>query len=483
MANISTGGSTSGNMDVNPQFEAQVALTKVLANAGYALAVAENDAGSLFGAKRVRSLQTSEAGALQVGLSTPLFEYTFNAALQDTGSMRYFNTSMAVAWTGTGMLLNSGSNVASGAGVGVVTCRQFPLNFNGGLKFDFVMSLTVGGLLTNQEITVGLFTSSGTFSTIPLEGVYVRLTTAGLQGVANYNGVETSTGIMASAASFVTDVSTIISIVIYERNIFFLRDGVLMANGILATPANAGQSTGTGAFPATFQFRNVNAVTGSPVAQAKITNFLVTQLDSNIGIPFPTLQALQNLMGSQGTNGSVMGSTALLSNNLAAGAGAAMTNTTAALGTGLGGQFSVQPTLAVGIDGIVCSFQNPPGGINQKPRTLLIYGIRIQGAVTTTLVGGTVLYQYSLAYGHTNVSLATTETQNSKAPRRESLGLGTYAANAAVGVLGSAGVSDPFVSAIIINPGEFVAIVAKNQGVVTTAGVITICVTFDSCWA
>ena len=36
-----------------------------------------------------------------------------------------------------------------------------------------------------------------------------------------------------------------------------------------------------------------------------------------------------------------------------------MTNTTAALGTGLGGQFSALPTLAVNTDGIICSYLNP----------------------------------------------------------------------------------------------------------------------------
>ena len=255
-----------------------------------------------------------------------------------------------------------------------------------------------------------------------------------------------------------------------------------MANGVLAVPAGLGQSTGSGAFPVSFQFRNNGTVSGSPVAQVKIFDCLVNQLDSNLSIPYPTLQALQNLMGSQGTNGGVMGTTALLSNSLAAGVGAAMTNTAASLGSGLGGQFSAQPTLAVGTDGILCSYQNPPGGFGQKPRTLLIYGVRIQGAVTTALTGGAVLYQYSLAFGHTNISLATAEGPNNKAPRRDVLGFGTYAAAAVVGTLGSQGIEIPFTSPRIINPGEFVAIAAKNLGVVTTAGVITFSITFDSCW-
>lgn len=66
-------------------------------------------------------------------------------------------------------------------------------------------------------------------------------------------------------------------------------------------------------------------------------------------------------MSYQGQTGQTLGSTALYTNSLAAGAGAVMTNTTAALGSGLGGQFSALPTLAVGTDGIVSSYQVPVG--------------------------------------------------------------------------------------------------------------------------
>jgi hypothetical protein len=188
-------------------------------------------------------------------------------------------------------------------------------------------------------------------------------------------------------------------------------------------------------------------------------------------------------MGSQGTNGGTMGSTALLTNSLAAGAGTVMTNTTAALGTGLGGQFSALPTLAVGTDGIVCSYQVPIGGINQTPRSLIIYGVRIQGCVTTVLAGNAtaVSYLYTLAYGHTTVSAATAEGVAAKATRRDALGFESYGAAAAVGTIGT-GVYMPFTSARIVNPGEFVAILAKNLGVVTTTGVITFGVTFDAQW-
>jgi hypothetical protein len=114
-------------------------------------------------------------------------------------------------------------------------------------------------------------------------------------------------------------------------------------------------------------------------------------------------------------------------------------------------------------------------------RTLYITGVKIQGLVTTLFVLGPVYYAYSLAYGHTNQSAATTEAIAAKAPRRIALGYETYIVTAPVGTLGQ-GVYMPFNSPIVVNPGEYIQVLAKNQGAVTTAGVICVLVAFDGYW-
>ena len=199
--------------------------------------------------------------------------------------------------------------------------------------------------------------------------------------------------------------------------------------------------------------------------------------------PWPHIQAGSGLMGYQGQTGQTLGTTALLTNNLAAGAGAAMTNTTANLGSGLGGQFSALPTLATSTDGILCSYQVPTGTSTSPGNKLYITGISINSSVTTVLVGNAtpIIYAYSLAFGHNAVSLATATTTTSKAPVRIALGQESFAAAAAMGALGQ-GVTRQFQSPIVVLPGEFVQIVAKNIGVVTTTGVITFLVTFDCYW-
>ena len=479
---VKISGNISGNtaeVDVNSRMLVNLPTPASggITASGYVALASEVDSGTLYGSRTLVAPLTSEDRRLLVGLDTPMFNFTFNSAAQDTGSWRYVQSTTTVTWNTGGMLLNANSDVTTGHGVNVTTWRSFPLWGGAGMRVEMGVQITAAPL-ANQVLEFGLFPIGSV--AIPTEGVYFRFTSAGLIGVANYNTVETVTGTLLSAGSFFTATNYLFQIIITENAIQFWQNGVLLTNGILSLPVANGQPFSTSSLPLSFQFRNAGTVTGSPVMQAKITNCHISQRDFNLAKPYPHVQAGVGLMAYQGTNGNTMGTTALLGNSLASGAGAVLTNTTAAAGSGLGGQFSVQPTLAVGNDGILCSYQNPVGSINITPRTLYITGVRIQGAVSTTaLTGGPVLYAYSLAFGHTTVSMAQAEGIAAKAPRRIAIGFETYAATAAVGVIGT-GCSMAFASPIVVNPGEFVAICAKNLGVVTSAGVIAILVSFDA---
>jgi len=225
---------------------------------------------------------------------------------------------------------------------------------------------------------------------------------------------------------------------------------------------------------------------GATAASGTINLNVIEYMVSNGG--FTNMRSEQSTAailtgGQQGQQGHAQGSTALFTNSLAAGAGAAMTNTTAALGVGLGGQFSALPTLAVPTTGIVCSYQNPAPSTVITGKQLVITGVKIESVVTTVLAGNAtpIIYALGLAYGHTSVSLATGEAASTKAPRTIPLGIQTFAAAAAVGTVGQV-VNVKFDRAIPVYPSEFVAITAKNMGAVTTSGVITFLVTFDYGW-
>jgi hypothetical protein len=474
-------GAISGNKaEVDLNGNLRVNLPTGQTSSGYVSNLFENDDGSLFGSKSFGVPYVSER-RLIVGLDTPIMDYTFNATAQDTGMWKYVTATMTTTWNTTGLLLNANSTLTTTTGTAISSNKLLTLTGNGSLWSDMTVNITAAPL-ANQVFECGLFPfAAGTAA--PTEGVYFRYTTAGLIGVINYNGTETTTSVMLSAAAIVPNVTYVLTLHINERMVTFWKDGNLLPNGKLAIPAAQGQPFITTALPVTFQFRNSGTVSGAPVMQVKVLDTSSDQKSINLGKPYPHIQAGKGLMGSQGQNGGTMGSTALYTNSLAIGAGIVMTNTTAALTAGFGGQFSTQPTLVAGTDGIVQSFQNPAGGVNQTPRTLYITGVKVQGCVTAHLSGTTsasVVYAYALAYGHTAVSMATVDGSATKAPRRIPLGWESYSHSARQGTLGGNGLYMPFNSPIVVHPGEFVAITAKNIGLVTTAGVISFLVTFDS---
>ena len=106
--------------------------------------------------------------------------------------------------------------------------------------------------------------------------------------------------------------------------------------------------------------------------------------------------------------------------------------------------------------------------------------------VDTVIVGGPLAFVYTLAYGHTAISLATTETSSftsgtTKAPRRIAIGCEGMAAAAAAGtLLSQAGVYRQFISPITVAPGEFVAVVGRNFGTAVTSGSVVHAVGFDA---
>jgi hypothetical protein len=104
-----------------------------------------------------------------------------------------------------------------------------------------------------------------------------------------------------------------------------------------------------------------------------------------------------------------------------------------------------------------------------QARRHAIRGVRVDlvnmGAIVATTA---TVVQFSLAFGHTAVSLATAEgasfsTATTKAARRIPLGFASWAIGAAIGQMPQQG--DIFLdlgdSPIYVNPGEFVALVGK----------------------
>lgn len=472
---IVRGVSSGTGAEVNTSNEVKVALSQTDTNAGFVLLAGLEDDGTFTGTRQVLPAVVSEYGRLAAGVDSLVFNDSFGVTAQNTNNYRAPATTQTVAFASGYAVLNNSLITTINTNSALQTYRTMPV-FG---EFDTLLQLTALHTVAPQPNAVtefGLFTATMPGGAAPTDGAFFRFTAAGeLRGVISYNGAETLSGALTVPSA---NVNHDYDILVGEGSVRFYADDVFLAE--IGTPAGTGQPFQQAAVPFTVRHYIAGSAPASAM-QFKVSNFTVVLKDMNQVKLWPHVQAGMGLSGYQGINGGTMGTSALYSNSLAPGAGAAATNTTAALGSGLGGQFSVQPTLAANTDGIISSFQNPAGGLNQTPRTLYVTGVRVQGLVTTALTGGPVLYMYSLAWGHTAVSLATAEAATTKAPRRVPLGIETYVVTAPVGTLGQ-GFSVKLDSPAVVYPGEFLQVVAKNVGTVTSAGVICLIVGFDVYW-
>jgi len=321
----------------------------------------------------------------------------------------------------------------------------------------------------------GSFISTGTAA--PTDGVFFRLNSMGdFRCVINNNGVETQSSSINFDTLVGANMTKSFLIYVMSNQATFWIDNQLVAQ--IHIPAGQGTVTSSQSLPLSFRNYNTSIIPSPQMMKVSMVN--VTLADMSTSKLWGDIIAGAGGNASQGQTSGTMGSTALYTNSLAPTAGIAMTNTTAALGSGLGGQFSALPTLAANTDGIVCSFQVPIGTSSTQGKTLYIKGVNIYAVVTTVLAGNAtpVIFAYSLAYGHNAVSLATTETTTTKAPRRKVLGVNQFPAAAALGTQ-AANVCNSFDIPVTVFPGEFVQIVAKNIGAVTTSGVVTFFIDVD----
>lgn len=469
-------GSTTGNgaeVDANNNLKATMPL--VASQAGFVKIAGELSAASDPEGLIVEPVRTSAQGRMTMGQPVALFNEFFNNTALNSAVFTAPVTTMTVTVAGGTLNLNASNITTLSTVARVSTYAYFPF------QADFATYATFDALLTqppqnNCIIEMGFGIASGL--TTPTDGAFFRYTATGtLVGVVNTNGAEITT---ASMTVPIEGVMHRYKIVVENDRVFFSIDGAVQA--ILDTPNTSGFPVYAPSQP--FFSRVTNTAIAPTLANQLKLGYICIGLQDAVGLNLDvgSLAAYSGRTGLQGQTGYTMGSTALYTNSLAPSAGAAIANATAAAGfLGLGGQMAVQPTLAANTDGILCSYANPVPTAAIPGRTLLIKGVKIQGIVTTVLTGGPVYYVYSLCFGHTNVSLATTESATAKAPRRTPLGIESYAATAAVGTIGSAnGVYMAFNNPIPVLPGEFIAVAAKNIGTVTSAGVITVLVTFDA---
>lgn len=473
MAGIRIEGDLTGNIaevDTNKQLKVNLPLD--INDAGFAIVGGEINDGSAFGSREVIAARVSEEGRFAVGVSSVMFNDQFNYAALDTGQYRAPITTQTVTFVAGYAILN-GANVTSiNTNSALQTNRSFSIFGGFGIECGMAMLHTAAPQV-NAVTEWGLFQATLPGAAIPLDGAYFRFTNTGtFRCIINYNGTETQSGDLTIPS---INVNHLYDIFISEETCIFSIDGVVVFD--VDTPAGQGQPFQSGALP--FTMRHYIAGSAPGVAmQMKLSDLDVNLSDMNTTKPWSHVMAGYGHHAYQGQSGGTMGSTANYANS-ANPTAAVPTNTTAALGTGLGGQFWETATLALNTDGIICSFQNPAGGVAQTPRTLYITAVKVTSYIQAAITGGPFNVQWALAFGHTAVSLATAEAATTKAPRRVALGTQLVVVTQAVNTMVVGDVWMEFSSPIVVYPGEFVALVKKHVGTVGTAGVIAHMITFD----
>lgn len=457
-------GFTSNNpVEANASGELKVALSNTTANIGGVRNFSENDTGVVTGTALLKSPETSQDYRLRVGLDTVLFTDTFNATAQNTGNWKHNFTTMTMTQSAGFLNINAaGTSTVANNYASLQSWRYFPLLGTAPLAVEFTGQITA--LPTANEVFLaGLGVVLGSANP-PVDGVWFELTSAGLKGTLRYNsGSQDQITLIADVADIPLNSNAKYVIVIGERGIEYWIDDVLY--GTQGVPAAQGRPFMATSLPVFFQKHNANTVGSSPNMIIKVGDVSVTLMDLNSNLTWANQMASCGL-GLQGMNGGTMGSPQVQWANTALPTAATATNTTAALGAFLGGIFQMNAPATSATDVIVASYQNPLGGVNQTPRTMKLRGIKVDcvnsGAVVATTAS---TFAVAVAWGSTAPSLATTEsasfaTGTTKARRIQPIGVITFPVGAAIGTV-SPTIQFDFEAPLVINPGEYVQVIAK----------------------
>lgn len=474
MAVVESGSNSAGKANVNSLFELNVANSPDELDAGFVCLTTESDGGSKTGVKSRYSPETDDDYRLRIAHENILDSETFNYTAQNTGKHNNLNTTMTFTYTTGGLQTNSAGITTTTTGVSLASYAMFPMFQSGQTLYAQARVAFSAQPQANTIIDFGVFMRGAANPYAPTDGAYFRLSAAGLMGVINHNGTETTTSVFdftyanADVHQFVVSCEETIT--------RFWIDDILYAS--IPTPVGQGAPFMSASLPFAVRHAIVGGVAGGDI-RATIREYSVSTGGVNLN---RYLSEIGNAVcGSfQGLSGGTMGSLANYANS-ANPTAAVPTNTTAALGVGLGGQFWETDTLAVTTDGIICSYQIPAGTVSVAGKRLVIYGVKIESFAQTALTGGGYNANWSLAFGHTAVSLATAESATTKAPRRVPLGSQSVASGlTALTALPS--VEATFRRGIYGNPGEFIAVVKKKVGTAPSAGVIAHLITFDYAW-
>ena len=453
---------------------------------------------------------TSEAkitqdGELYAGLSTRLFESSFNGALAGALANNQWNqqqTTMGATLAAGFLRFNPATITTLNTGVSINSWNTFVITDHNTLKLSAILKHQNGAIANKQfDLGFGYYDIAGNQNATMNEFVGFRWTQTGqLQAI-----VEASTGGAPVAQTLnltvqSDSVSHIYETVLCNEYAEFWIDGICV--GVISAALDGPGLTKSNTLPVVIRlFNGASSPSLAPVFD--LGDVTVTLIGPGTAMmDRPTLQRMQGrdshraqggIQGASGNTGTVPTSgttpTGAVNNNVA----------TSATGThGYGRAILTNINATAHTEYIFASFGNPAipetAGQAIDARSLVITDIMISPLlVTTAITGGGFQAQWFIAYGHTALSIATLDAVGGAAVGTKSAikmplpMIETVPAAAAVGTIstrtGEQGLIN-LTTPILIQPGEFVAIGLRTLGapVAITAGTVDYGWDFNGYW-
>ena len=487
------GGVSNALADVNSRNQLLVASEVDAANHPEAIGgvklFSENDSGSVVGAPYLKSPETDTDYRLRISEDTLIFEDTFNATAQNTDIWYYQFATMTAAQAGAGTVnFSTVQGTTSAHGAYMRTFQHFPLTNVAPLAVQFIGGLMTAPLVSGEVWLAGLGLPTAAV-TIPTDGVYWRVTSAGVEGILKFNNAETSTGVLTEQPTVGNMGNWVL--VIGEREVEFWAGDVLL--GEIEIPSGNGQPFLGVSLPVFMQKYNTGAV--SNTNQIRVAKCGVTLMGLDMSLDRGVSLSNMHRHAAIGQNGHTQGHTSgNFGTTVAIPATQAGSNTTPnAAMAGLSGIYQMTAqvsTAGTSGDMIAQYYLNPAHTINITGRNLVITSCRIScinyGAVIattpTTLVWG-------IAYGHLSNTLAAVETASfatatTHAPRHIPLGMMYAPIGAVIGQNYDKEVWADFSAApIVVRPGEYLsATVRFLVGTATASQTIVYTIAYNGYW-
>ncbi len=466
MATLQNASGTN-TADVNANLELAVALSKVLANAGYANVAGENHDGAAGLPALRRSIYVSPEKRLGIGQDSLLWDDTFHHTVFNL--RKYFNIASATALSVAGGSLTFNATALTTATSGQIcrTHRTFPVLGNFPVTVDFWFSLALVPQAQNI-IEIGLGIPGTAVANAPSDGIYMMIDTAGaLQLVSNYNGTLTTSGAITLPAAVAWTAGRVYhgEIVAHGDRIELYFDGIYIGQ-VLRSSANT-----VGGIARWF-----NAAATAGAQKVNIARWAVTLGDGAFTRSWPAARAgLGDHLASAPDGAAV----AQLDNivNSTAPASATLSNTAAGY-TVPGGHFQFSAVAGAETDYALFAYQVPTPATTQPGKNMVVTGVEIDTFNTGAAVATTpTLLNWYLGIGATAVSLATTDTASTsttRAPHRKFLGAQSFPIGAAIGARADRSVSVDFSQGpMVVEPGAFLHIILRLPvGTATASQVI-----------